>query len=301
MPTTVGITTNYNGEVAGGYFAKMIKESNTIKDGLVTIMPDIVGKTSIRRIETSQSWLNYACGWTPGGSVTLTEKVLDPKKIMLQLDLCKEDFRRIWTTYEMGFSSHNDRLPATEQDAILLEIEKATNRKIDNEIWEGDNATGNLAGLIPQLIADVTVVKVATPVAITSANVEAQLGRWIDSISDEVLGSPDKILGVSTNVLRALRRTYGNQARANGTFLKPSEFDFEGYVLTEIKGLRVNTMVAYDKSNVVFGTGLLADHNEIRVKDMDETDLTGTVRMKAVLNGAIQYAWGGEIFLYRAA
>ncbi len=58
-------------------------------------------------------------------------------------------------------------------------------------------------------------------------------------------------------------------------------------------------MVAYDKNQVFFGTGLLSDHNEIRIKDMDESDLSGTVRMKVVLSGGVQYANGDEIVLYR--
>ena len=74
-----------------------------------------------------------------------------------------------------------------------------------------------------------------------------------------------------------MKKIQGSLARANGTFLNPSEYDFNGYTLTEIKGLNANTMVAYAKSNVTFVTGLMADHNEIKIKDMDETDLSGTI------------------------
>jgi hypothetical protein len=144
-----------------------------------------------------------------------------------------------------------------------------------------------------------TVIDVTTPIPVTAANVEAELGRFIDAIPDEVIGSAGVVLGVSTNVIRAVKRAYGAQARANGTFLKPSEFDFEGYTLTEVKGLNANTMVAYDKNQVFFGTGLTADFNEIKVKDMSEFDLSGTVRMKVVFTGGVQYAYGGEIVLYR--
>ena len=98
-----------------------------------------------------------------------------------------------------------------------------------------------------------------------------------------------------------MKKVQGSFARANGTFANPGEFDFNGYTLTEIKGFAPNTMLAYAKSNVTFVTGLLADHNEIRVKDMDETDLSGTVRMKVVLTGAIGYAYGAEIVLYKTA
>jgi hypothetical protein len=300
MATTLNINTNFEGAVAGDYIGKMIKGSNTLSENLVTISPDVVSTTFLRKIETADSFVNYVCGFTPAGAVSLSEYAITPKKIKWDSELCKEDFRQLWTAKEMGFSAHNDSLPATEQGAILLDMARVIARKVDVDIWEGDNSTGRFNGLIPQLLLDATVIDVATPVAVTSANVEAQLAKFIDAIPDEVISADDLVLGVSTNVLRALKKVQGSFARSNGTFTNPSEFDFNGYTLTEIKALNANTMVAYAKSNVTFVTGLLADHNEIKIKDMDETDLSGQIRMKVVLTGAIGYAYGAEIVLYRA-
>jgi len=300
MATTLNVTTNFVGEVAGEYIAEMIKEANTISENLVTVLPNVVSPQFIRKVETAAGFVDYSCGFTPAGSVTLSEKELAPKKVKWDSELCKEDFRQLWTASQMGFSAHNDNLPATEQAAILADMGRRIARKVDVDIWEGDGTTGNFNGLIPALLLDADVIDVATPVAITSANVEAELAKFIDAIPDEVIGSAGLVLGVSTNVLRALKKIQGSFARANGTFANPSEFDFNGYTLTEIKALNANTMVAYDKSQVFFGTGLTADFNEIKIKDMDETDLSGTVRMKVVFTGGVQYAYGGEIVLYRA-
>ena len=300
MATTTNISTNYVGEVAGQYIAEMIKEANTISENLVTVLPNVVSPQFVRKIETATGFVDYACGWAPAGSVTLSERQLAPKKIKQDLELCKEDFRQLWTSIEMGFSAHNDKLPSTEQEAILLSLGKDVARKVDVDIWEGDGLAGNFDGLIPALVLDADVVDVATPIAITSANVEAEVGKFLDTIADELFGADGMVYGVSTNVIRALKRAYGTQARANGTFLQPSEFDFEGTILTEIKGLNANTMVAYNKEQVFFGTSLLSDLNEIKIKDMDESDLSGIVRMKMVMTGGVQYAFGGEITLYRA-
>lgn len=299
MATTLNITTNFVGEVAGEYIGEMIKEANTISQNLVTVLPNIVAPTYVRKVESATGFVDYVCGWTPSGSVTLSEKQLAPKKIKWDSELCKEDFRQLWTASQMGFSAHNDSLPQTEQAAILADMGTRVARKVDIDIWEGDGLAGNLAGLIPALLLDADVIDISLPVAITTANVEAEVVRFIDAVPDAVIGSPNLILGVSTNVVRALRTLYGSLSRSNGVFTQPNEFQFNGYTLTEIKGLNANTMVAYDKGQVFFGTGLLADHNEIRVKDMDETDLSGQVRMKVVLTGGVQYAYGGEIVLYR--
>ena len=300
MATALNVTTNFIGEVAGDYIGQMIREANTISEGLVTVLPNITSPQFVRKIETATGFVDYACGWAPDGSVTLSEKELAPTKIKWDWEFCKEDFRQLWTAAQMGFSAHNDNLPATEQAAILADAGKRIARKVDVDIWEGDGATGNFAGLIPALLLDADVVDVAVPVAITSANVVAELEKFIDAITDEVLQSSSLVIGVSTNVIRAIRKLYGSEGRTNGTFLNPNAAEFNGYTLTEIKALNANTMVSYDKSQVFFGTGLLSDHNEIRVKDMDESDLSGQVRMKVVLTGGVQYAYGGEIVLYRA-
>ena len=299
MATTTSITTNFVGEVAGEYIAKMIQEANTISENLITVRPNLVSSEFVRKIETADGFVDYACGWNPQGSVTLTERELSPKKIKWDSEFCKEDFRSLWTAQEMGFSAHNDNLPATEQAAILADYGRRVARKIDVDIWEGNNADGNFAGIVPLLVADTDVIDVATPVAITSANVEVEVAKFFDAIPDAVLESDGIVYGVSTNVIRALRRAYGSQARSNGTFLNPSEFEFEGYILTEIKGLNSNTMVAYNKNQVFFGTSLLSDMNEVKIKDMDEYDLSGQVRMKLVMTGGVQYAYGAEIVLYR--
>lgn len=298
MATTANITTNFVGEVAGQYIAEMIKEANTISENLVTVLPNVVSPQFVRKIETTTGFIDYACGWAPAGSITLTEKELAPKKIKWDSDFCKEDFRQLWTAQEMGFSAHNDNLPATEQAAILADYGRRVARKIDQDIWTGDGATGNFAGLIPAFILDGDVIDVGTPLTISAANVQAEVGRWLDLIPDELFGSDGFIYGVSTDVIRALKRSYGNQARSNGTFLDPSEFDFEGTMLTEIKGLPASHMVAYNPAQVFFGTGLLSDMNEVKIKDMDESDLSGQIRFKLVMTGGVQYAYGGEIILY---
>lgn len=301
MATSLSITTNFVGEVAGEYIAAMIKEANTISDNLVTVMPNIVSPVFVRLIELEDGFVNYACGWNPQGSTTLSERELAPKKIKWDAEYCKENFRQLWTAKEMGFSAHNDSLPATEQAAILMEMAKVVARKVDYEIWEGTGGDGNLDGLIPMLLADSEVLDVATPTTITASNVVAEVWSWLNTIPDAVIGADDLVLGISTNVMRAIREAYYTSAVSNATFLKPNELEFGGYVLKEIKGLAADTMVAYRRSAVFFGTGLLADHNEVRIKDMDDTDLSGNVRMKVVLTGGVQYAFGGEITLYRGS
>ena len=57
-------------------------------------------------------------------------------------------------------------------------------------------------------------------------------------------------------------------------------------------------MFAAQKSNLYFGTGLLADHNEVKVIDMADIDGSQNVRIIMRYTAAVQYGLGAEIVLY---
>jgi hypothetical protein len=60
-------------------------------------------------------------------------------------------------------------------------------------------------------------------------------------------------------------------------------------------------MMAAQKSNLYFGTGLLSDQNEIKVIDMADIDGSENVRVVARFTATVQYGVGAEIVLYTPA
>ena len=60
-------------------------------------------------------------------------------------------------------------------------------------------------------------------------------------------------------------------------------------------------MMAAQKSNLYFGTGLLADHNEVKVIDMSEIDGSQNVRIVMRYTAGVNYGIGSEIVLYTPA
>jgi len=63
-------------------------------------------------------------------------------------------------------------------------------------------------------------------------------------------------------------------------------------------GLSDNTMIAAQKGNLFFGTGLLADHNEVKLIDMADLDGSQNVRVVMRFTAAVQYGIGADIVLY---
>lgn len=299
MATTVSVNSNYNGTVAGEIVGKAFKEADTIAKGLVTVLPNIPVKTSIRKIDYGNGRQDFSCGFTPAGSVTLAEVVLEPKKIKNEAEICKEDFRNVWDTASMGFSAHNDNMPVDEEQALLVEILSDTAQATDADIWTGDATDdGHFTGFLPLWLADATVIDVPTPVAITKANVISKIEAILNLVPIALRRKTDLKFIVSPDVALAYTQALVSAGISNGFGGADMVLQYGTYKMEVVNGLPESTMSIYQVKNLYFGTGLLSDHNEVRVKDMDETDLSGTVRYKMVYTAGVQYVRGNEIVLY---
>jgi len=73
---------------------------------------------------------------------------------------------------------------------------------------------------------------------------------------------------------------------------------FDGVKIFVANGLADDTAVAAEKSNLYFGTGLLSDHNEVKVIDMGDLDGSQNVRVIMRFTSGVQYGIGGDI-VYR--
>ena len=52
------------------------------------------------------------------------------------------------------------------------------------------------------------------------------------------------------------------------------------------------------KDNLMFGTGLLSDHNEVKLLDMSDLDGSQNVRVVMRFTAAVQYGIGSDIVYY---
>lgn len=303
MATTQTVNSNYEGGVAGEIIGQAFKEADTISKGLVTVLPNIDFQISLRKIRYADGRQDYACGFNPEGSITLSEKLLTPKKIKNELELCKENFRQIWSSATMGFSAHNDRMPTDVQQAFIAEILGDTAQATDQDIWQGVSTNaGQFNGFIGLFNADADIIKhgngldgIGAP--ITKDNVVAELEKIVNAIPIAMRRRPVRVM-VSPDVAQAYLFSLINPQITNGLGGASLPTTFATYALEVVNGLPANTVVVAEPRNLYFGTGLLADHNQVRIKDMDESDLSSQVRYKMVYTAGVQYVNSEEILYY---
>jgi hypothetical protein len=82
------------------------------------------------------------------------------------------------------------------------------------------------------------------------------------------------------------------------TWFNGQALSFDGVSLFVANGLADNTMMAAQKSNLYFGTGLLSDHNEVKLLDMGDLDGSQNVRAIMRFTSGVQYGIGSDIVLY---
>lgn len=306
MATTTSITTTYAGEFAGKYISAALLSGNTLANDLITIKPNVKFKEVMKKVSTDDIVKDATCDFDPTTTVTLTERLLQPEEFQVNLQLCKKDFISDWEAIQMGYSAYHNMPPAFS-DFLIAHVAEKVAQKVEQTIWNGANATaGEFDGFLTTLGADGDVVDVAAG-AVTATNVIAQLGGIVDAIPQTVYGKEDLTLYVSSNIYRAYVRALGGFASnvgAAGTESKGTQWfnggalTFDGINIELCNGLPSNRGVAAEKSNLFFGTGLLADTNEVKVIDMAEVDGSQNVRIVMRYTAGIQHAIGSDIVLY---
>jgi hypothetical protein len=295
MATTTSVQSNYAGKEAGAIIGKAFKEADTLRLGLVTLAPNVGYELNMRKIRYTDGTTAYSCGFNPEGAITLTEKTLAPKKLKNDLQVCKEDFRATWSQETMGASASNPNAPADIVEAIQVEVLAETAEDIDYKIWNGDSA--NVAewdGFLKLFLADAQVIDVDLD-TVTEANVVTELKKALAAIPIPLRRKTLNVM-VSPDVFQFYSFSLTTPAITNGLGAEERQMRFGRYTLTEVNGLPTSTIVIAEAKNLVFGTGLEQDFNQLSIVDEDEVGLlTGQIRMKMVYSGGVQYYNGEEI------
>jgi hypothetical protein len=297
MPNQPTITSTYAGEFAGKYISAALLSGVTIEKGGVEVKPNVKFKEVIKKVDTASLIVDGTCDYTDAGTVTLTERILQPEEFQVNLTLCKSDFRSDWEAVQMGYSAF-DTLPPSFAEFLIAHVAGKVAEKTENNIWEGATATaGEFDGFVPQLTADATVVDVVGT-TVNAGNVIAELQKILDAIPNTVYGKEDLKIYISQNIAKsyiAAQAALGYRELFNDGM---TNMNFQGVPLFVANGLADDHAVAAETSNLYFGTGLLSDSQEVKVLDMADLDGSQNVRVIMRFTAGVQYGIGSDIVLY---
>lgn len=300
MATTNNITTTYAGEKMQGFISAALLSSPTIDNGYVDIRPNVKYKQVLQKVETGDLLKDASCDFNADGTITHTERILEPKYLQVNKQLCKSDYISTWEALSLGFSAHHN-VPRSFADYLTAYMAAKVAEENEINIWQGSSANSGEFDGFETLLASNAAQPSGQEVAgttLTKANIVAQTESLVDAIPSTVWGKPDLGIYLGTKALK-----YYIQAQAALGYLDKynvdqTAYNFQGIPLLHCPGMSDNVMVAALKSDLVFGTGLLGDHNEVKLIDMSDIDGSQNIRFIMRMSAGTQFMNGEDITTY---
>ena len=295
-------TSNYAGKAAGFYISAALKEAKSLD--YLTTMENIKYKSNIQRMAGSGVVADATCDFSDAGTLALTEKVLEPKNLQINLDLCKKTLLDSWEAMQMRAGAGAPP-PASFDDYVISYMGEIIAQATEDSIWEGTAVAGKFNGflgaatglLLPGV--DATVIQSSASAAYSAANIIANLQTLTKDMADNI--SP--ILGKEDLHIYMNNKTYAYYISAVSTLGYVNAYNmngdyepvFEGYKIAVCPGMADNQVVAAEKSNLFFGTDLLSDMTRITLMDMSNLDGSDNMRLVARYSAGVQTGVGADI------
>jgi len=292
-------TSNYAGKAAGFYISAALKQANSLD--FLTTMENIKFKSNIQKMAGSSLVADATCDFTGAGTLALTEKVLEPKNLQVNLDLCKSTLLDSWEAAQMRAGAGAPP-PASFDDYVISYVGEIIAEATEESVWAGTAVAGKFNGfngavtglLLPGV--DATVVQDAASAAYSAANIIANLQAAVAAIPSAVLGKEDLHIYLNQKTYRYYISAistlgYVNAYNMNGDYIPV----FEGIKLAVCNGMVDNEIVIAEKSNLFFGTDLISDATKITLMDMAALDGSDNMRLVARYSAGVQTGTGADI------
>jgi hypothetical protein len=296
----ITVASNFAGKAAGFYISAALKASNSLD--YLTMIENIKFKSNIQALnQTVNSVVDATCDFTAAGTLALTEKVLEPKNLQVNMDICKETLLSSWEALQMRAGAGAPP-PASFDDYVISYMGEIIAQATENSIWDGTAVAGQFNGfngaatglLLPGV--DATVVQDAASAAYSATNIIANLQAAVAAIPVAALGKEDLHIYMNQRTYQYYISAvstlgYVNAYNMNGDYVPM----FEGYKIAVCNGMTINEIVIAQKSNLFFGTDLLSDATRINLMDMAQLDGSDNIRMVARYSAGVQTGTGADI------
>jgi hypothetical protein len=259
-------SSNFTGTAAGFYISAALKEAKSLE--YLTMIENIKFKSNIQKQALSGVLADATCDFTDAGTLAMTEAVLEPKNLQVNLDLCKSTLLDSWEALQMRAGAGAPP-PASFDDYVISYMAGVIADGTEGGIWTGTAAgAGSFQGFVGTggyLLAaqDATVVQVdndgGAGTAYTAANIIANLQDLTAAIPAAVYVKEDLHIYMSPKTFRLYISAVSTLGYINAYSMnKDYDAVFEGVKIAVCPGMRNDTMVAAQKSNLFFGTDLLS-------------------------------------------
>ena len=295
-------TSNFAGKAAGFYISAALKEAKSLD--YLTMIENIKFKSNIQRMAGSSLVANATCNFNGAGTLALTEKVLEPKNLQINLDLCKSTLLDSWEALQMRAGAGAPP-PASFDDYVISYMGEIIAEATEESIWAGTDVAGKFNGFVGAATGyllpgvDATVVQSSASAAYTKANIIANLETLVNDAAANataILRKEDLHIYMNAKtysfyIAAVSELGYVNAYNMNGDYVPV----FNGYKIAVCPGMIDNSVVMAQRSNLYFGTDLLSDATRISMLDMANLDGSDNMRLVVRYSAGVQTGVGADI------
>ena len=292
------VTSNYAGKAAGFYISAALKEATSLDH--LTVLQNIKFKENIQKVAGSNLVRNADCNFTDHGTLALTESILTPKNLQINMQTCKDTLLSSWEAETMRAGAMNNNSPKFE-DYVISYFTQHISDAVESSVWSGAAATngqfeGFLTAVTGAFAVNGNVIANAAAGAYTAGTIISELQKIAAAIPSTVYGKEDLRIYMNWKTYRLYVSAistlgYVNMYSMNNDY----EATFEGIKLSVVYGMPDNQMVAAQVSNLFFGTDLLSDTTQVKMLDMSPLDGSENLRFVAKYSGGVQVGIGAEV------
>lgn len=235
------------------------------------LMTGVKGATALNLLETNVEFGDgTTCGWNEAGTSTLSQRVLTPGAIKINMSFCDKKLLNTWANYEVRVAAGQKTLPF-EQD-FMDGVGKDIAAKLEVALWQGDTASSNknlnkFDGIIK--IAGAATLG-ATVTYATGDTVSDTVTKVYDAIPAQAFNKGEVVLYMGADKYRK----YIQELIANGNLVITNTLNdvaMPDSVLipgTDVRVIYVNglngtgKMYASYKENFVYGVDLVGDEEK---------------------------------------
>jgi len=292
------ITSNYSGEHAGQYIAAALKSATSLE--YLNVLENVKFKRNITKVAGASLVADATCDFNDAGTLTLTERILNPKELQINVDLCKKDLLEDWQAAQMRAGAHNRDMSNDFTAFVMSYLSGTIADAVESSIWSGDeDAPGQFEGFLTAtsgyFATDGTVGTDSATAAYTADNVITNLQSLVAAVPAQVYTKEDLYIYMNAKTYRFYISAISALSAFPFNHMGQYSPEFEGVKIAVCQGLPDNKMVAAQKSNLFFGTDLISDHSEIKMLDLSDITGSDVVRVVAKFTGGVQHGIGADI------
>jgi hypothetical protein len=270
-------------------------------------LPGIKFKTKISNIVFGQVLQAENCAFT-ASTDDLASVEIEVCSLSAMAEICQFDLEQSFVSLQMAKGSNGDFTVASFMDYYWNEMALTIAENVEKLRWSGDILSVDPSlvlcdGYKKSLVADVAnVIDITLPVAITSANVLAELARVYDAIPAAVLANQEDLRFYVSSPVAAAYRSAVAASNTQANLTQALDFTYLGIKMILCPGmLGLSTIVATLKDNLIYAFDAEGDGKALRAINLADTVAEPVIRTRANMKVGFTHVNGTEIVFYNSA